>query len=334
MNSFILLPNSLVAVTGGKQYSVDSTHPNYAVIIAAIKAGEWDKVPGMIDVGKFINDNGQNKITVQNGVVMYGNDQVRGVLVDRLLGMLTEGFDVDPMVALLANLMANPAKTAIDEFYLFIESGKMPITEDGCVIAYKRVDDNYFDCYTHEVVNKPYDLMTKEERQLGKWVAGSVTTEVVNGVTVVSMPREKVDPNRHNECSVGLHFCSLSYLCEFNNNTGRILLVKINPKDIVSIPQDYNNTKGRCWKYEIIGSLVTNENNNITEEAYTVPVVPAAAVVTNEHLGYNDGYKDGRNKDPDLSPLITQSDYAKGYAVGYKDGRGKQKRKFPAIKAD
>ena len=69
----------------------------------------------------------------------------------------------------------------------------------------------------------------------------------------------------------------------YEEGTGQIIILKINPKDIVAIPRDYNNTKDRCWKYTVIESLVTDENRNLTEEVYNnVSVVPAA-VVTEEH---------------------------------------------------
>jgi hypothetical protein len=330
MNSYIILNNSLVVVTGGKQYSVDNTHPSYTAILEAIKANDFDAIPGLADVGKRINDTGRNEITVVDGVVMYGNNEMHNALTDRLLAMMRDGFSIEPMIALLKNLMSNPTKTAIDEFYLFIETNKLPITEDGCILAYKRVDDNYRDSYTHEVVNKPASLMTENELTSGPWKAGSVTTEVVNGQTVVSMPVSLVDADRARECSVGLHFCSLSYLGNFYAGSGHIVMVKVNPADIVAIPRDYNNTKGRCWKYTIIESLVTDEDRNLVDDVYNdVSVVPAT-VVTLDHQQYDAGYKDGRNR----VELVTDFPYAPAYKEGYKDGRGKQKRKYPAIKTN
>jgi hypothetical protein len=329
MNSYIILNNSLVVVTGGKQYAVDSTHPSYTAIVEAIKAGDFAAIPNLADVGKRINDTGRNEITVVDGRVMYGNDEMHNALTDRLLAMLHDGFSIDPMLALLKNLMANPTKTAIDEFYLFIETNKLPITEDGCILAYKRVDDNYFDSYTHEVVNKPASLMTDEELAEGPWKAGSVTTEVINGQTVVSMPAGLVDADRAIECSVGLHFCSLSYLGNFYAGSGHILIVKVNPADIVAIPHDYNNTKGRCWKYTVIESLELDETRNLTEEVYNEVSVVPADVFTLDHKQYDAGYKAGRARIELTEVHFMQ---APAFKEGYKDGRGKQKRKYPAIK--
>ena len=33
------------------------------------------------------------------------------------------------------------------------------------------------------------------------------------------------------------------------------MLIKVNPRDVVSIPVDYNNSKGRCCKYEVVGEV-------------------------------------------------------------------------------
>jgi len=53
--------------------------------------------------------------------------------------------------------------------------------------------------------------------------------------------------------STGLHFCSRSYLGRFGGSN--IMVLKIHPKDVVSIPTDYDDAKGRCCKYEVIGQI-------------------------------------------------------------------------------
>ena len=41
----------------------------------------------------------------------------------------------------------------------------------------------------------------------------------------------------------------------------RVMLVKINPKNVVSIPVDYNLAKGRCCEYEVVDEIIDCENN-------------------------------------------------------------------------
>jgi len=69
----------------------------------------------------------------------------------------------------------------------------------------------------------------------------------------VDMPRNKVQDDPSITCSYGLHFCSLEYVRCFSGH--HLMVLKINPKDIVSIPTDYNNTKGRCCRYTVVGEL-------------------------------------------------------------------------------
>jgi hypothetical protein len=70
---------------------------------------------------------------------------------------------------------------------------------------------------------------------------------------VVEMERNAVDDNKDQTCSTGLHFCGMSYLSHFGGE--RTVIVKINPRDVVSIPSDYNDAKGRACRYEVIGEL-------------------------------------------------------------------------------
>ena len=41
--------------------------------------------------------------------------------------------------------------------------------------------------------------------------------------------------------------------------SSRIMILKINPADVVSIPMDYNRAKGRTWKYQVIDEITAEE---------------------------------------------------------------------------
>jgi hypothetical protein len=69
-----------------------------------------------------------------------------------------------------------------------------------------------------------------------------------------------------------LHFCSLDYLSHFGGHDSRTVVLKINPRDVVSIPADYNATKGRTCRYEVIGELGVHP-----DEAFIAPVQVEAA---------------------------------------------------------
>jgi hypothetical protein len=98
----------------------------------------------------------------------------------------------------------------------------MPITEDGRFLAYKWVRSNYFDCHTGTFNNS-----------VGK---------------VCKMPRNKVNDDRTQTCSDGLHVCTHAYT-KFGE---RLMVVAVNPRDVVSVPNDYDNAKMRVCEYEVM----------------------------------------------------------------------------------
>jgi hypothetical protein len=158
-----------------------------------------------------------------------------------MITMLQEGFPIEPMVVFMENLMSNPSRQAVQELYGFLEKNNLPITPDGHFLAYKKVRDDYLDCHSGTMDNS-----------VGR---------------IVEMERNEVDDNRNNTCSAGLHFCGHSYLAHFGG--ARTVIVKINPRDVVSIPSDYNDAKGRACRYEVVGEVGVNPDD---EAEFTQPV--------------------------------------------------------------
>jgi hypothetical protein len=173
------------------------------------------------------------KVTVRTDAILYDGRIVHSHLTERMLDLLTQGLDVAPWARFMERLYANPSKIAVDELYLWLERSRMPITEDGCFLAYKKVKDDYTSYRSH-----PDGSPCRND--LGTWV---------------SMPRNAVDDRRHNTCSTGLHFCSWGYLPHYHGAQGRVLIVKIDPAHVVSIPSDYANAKGRAEAYFIYDEI-------------------------------------------------------------------------------
>lgn len=239
---------SSVSFTGasGKNYVISLSHPNNEIIRTKLK--EYNSAPDkaalvaeletLADIPSFIDQRSEGKITVKNGVVYYGDESLHNSLTTRILWGLGEGFDMKPYVALLENIMLNPSRQAVNELYDFLEAAKMGITDDGHFLAYKRVRSDYTDIRTGKISNA-----------IGQRP---------------SMPRNKVDDNRGNLCSAGLHFCSISYLPHFSSSPdNRVVILKINPKHVVSIPLDYNHAKGRAEEYLVVGEYPLEDLKDI-----------------------------------------------------------------------
>jgi hypothetical protein len=305
----IIGPSFVTVMLSGTAHTINNDHANYAAIREALKLKDHQMVERLINVKQTLINYVQGTVSIKGDRVFYGDMEVKGSVVDRILQMVRENFDAQPMMRFLANLMANPSKRAVDELYGFLEATKLPITDDGYFLAYKKVNSNYRDFYTGKMDNS-----------VGQ---------------VLEMPRNQVDDNKDRTCSEGLHFCSLSYLPHYHGGSGRVVIVKINPADVVSIPSDYDNAKGRAWRYEVVGEYHGDDRES--KDYFTAPIYaaspnnvapvapvakPAPQALSPALVGYNQGRSDASNhrgfngKDPRFSGNDAQR-YAEAYAKGY-----------------
>lgn len=120
-------------------------------------------------------------------------------------------------------LLDNPDRNIMNRVVDFMKFSDVELDEDGDIITYKYVDGDYLDSYSRKLDNRP-------------------------GAEVF-MKRALVDPNIRNECSQGLHVCALSYAFKFWASGKRLVRCKLNPRDIVAIPEDYKGAKIRTCRY-------------------------------------------------------------------------------------
>ncbi len=249
MTPHIMNANGTISIMiDGAMKPIDTAHKNYEAIKDAIKAQEWDIIPDLVNIAKEVEEAIQSSPTLEDGVVtivdgevLYNGFPVHNSLTDRIVSMASEGFDIAHMVKFLEALMTNPSYRAVNELYGFLEAGSIPITENGTFLAYKKITSDYKDIYTGKIDNS-----------VGK---------------TIRMPRNMVNEDSEQTCSAGLHVCSYDYLPSFGTGGGsRVVICEINPRDVVSIPQDYNNTKMRCCEYTIIGEVTDYQSANILAE--------------------------------------------------------------------
>ena len=77
------------------------------------------------------------------------------------------------------------------------------------------------------------------------------------------MERSSVDDDFRNGCSKGLHAGSLEYAKGWGK---RVLLIEIDPADVVSVPEDCDCQKLRCCKYKVIGECTGPMPSTYTSE--------------------------------------------------------------------
>jgi hypothetical protein len=248
-HSYLIQGKNIVVVIDNRPYTITSTHIGYEKLKQAIKDSDWDTVKQVVDPAREILSYGAGHVAVQGSKVFYKEREMSGVLTNRLIEMYQDGFPVEPLIMFMENLMQNPSKRAVEELYGFLEKGNLPLTPDGHFLAYKKVRADFLDIHSGTMSNAPGN--------------------------VVEMERNAVDDDQNRTCSAGLHFCSKEYLAHFGGHDSRTVILKINPRDVVSIPADYNATKGRACRYEVIGELGVHP-----DEAFIAPVQVEAATDT------------------------------------------------------
>lgn len=231
-----------VLVKGHKPFTMSKSHEYYPKLLEALKAKDEAAILAVIDIAtkvkEYINT---EKLVIRDGEILYNGENLTGVLVDRIFEHMAAGIDASNLIKFLENLQENPSYQSRKELYLFLEAcGDLPITDDGRFIAYKWVRDDYKDVHSGTFDNS-----------VGQ---------------IVEMPRQEVDDNRQHTCSAGLHVCSRKY-SKFGS---RLMLVAINPKDVVSVPYDYDNGKMRVCKYEVISEVAEAEYNDFNSPVYSV----------------------------------------------------------------
>lgn len=235
---FILSPGAVTVFLDGKPYTVGRTARTFDAVVDAIRSEAVDKLRQLLDIRSAILKqfkSASGKVTVDGNRLMYGDQEVTGLISTRVFEMLAKSLDIKPMITFVENMMENPSMRATRELYGFMEACNLPITEDGHFLAYKRVRGDYKSVHDG-----------KTDNSIGR---------------VLEMPRNKVDEDAERTCSYGLHFCSFDYLKHFSGE--RIVILKIHPRDVVAIPTDYNNSKGRACRYEVVAELNVDHDTNL-----------------------------------------------------------------------
>jgi hypothetical protein len=246
----------LTIVADGVQHTVLASNPMFASAVSAFQSKDWDALMLVIDPSRKFNNlyAKYEQIEVKDGSVFVSGDVVRSIVADRIINFLADGIDCLPIFKFITRLHLNPSKRAVDELYTFLEHKHLPLTETGTFLAYKAVRQDFTDKHT-----------------------GKFDNSVGN---VLEMPRNKVDDDKNVGCSYGFHAGTLAYATNFAGGNDRMVLVEIDPADVVSIPTDCEFQKLRTCRYKVVAecerpldelvyeSRFSTENDDDVEEEW------------------------------------------------------------------
>jgi hypothetical protein len=277
----------------GRPHTVNPSHPNYERIKQNLAN---DKVlAGLIDVPASVAKYTGNTVKIVNGEVLYRDKPVHNVVSERILEFVQENLPFVGMVKFLENLYLNPSKRAVEELFGFLEHKNLPVDENGCFLCYKAVQSDWY-----SITGGKLTLLQGKTNSSG---------QIYNapGETIECERREVCD-NKDKHCSEGLHAGAMEYVQNFGGGGGKIVVVRVNPRDVVSVPADHDCMKIRVCKYEVVMEYVEllskplyNSTNN------PVPVAPQS-FVSDEDLDDDYRHEDDFEEDDVYYDSVSNQD--------------------------
>lgn len=234
-----------------------SSDPKYAAIIAALRLpsdqqeAAINKALEAADVNRNIQSKGF-QLNPNTREVSYYGELLPAPLAQKVFSLIEQNLPVTLLEKFWENLKQNPSYNSVRELYDFLSYKELPITEDGCFLAYRGLRSDFY--------SVSGNLETKV-------LQGTVNSQgqIYNGVGEhIEVQRNCVDDNRENHCSFGVHAGSWDYA--HNWSRGKMVVVKINPKDVVSVPSDYNCQKLRCCAYTVVSEVEVEITSAATDD--------------------------------------------------------------------
>jgi hypothetical protein len=208
--------------------SISAQSPYFSQIVMGLASGQIENLESLLDKAKMVKTYTKGKFSVAEGQVILNGEALPKTLSNMLFKFIDAGQNTDHLESFWNKLSQNPLDSAKQSLYDWIDANRITIAEDGDFIAYKSIRSDFKDTYSGKFDNSP-----------GK---------------IVEIPREDVDHDRDTTCSRGLHVAQWDYAHNVygRGNQSITVEVKVNPRDVVAVPNDYNNQKMRVCRYEVI----------------------------------------------------------------------------------
>lgn len=221
MVSFILNKGSLTLIYDGTTKVIAKGDARFDAVIGAIRENRLDDIPEIADNELFFERQG---VKVKDGVLQLDGEEMPTELSSRIMAYKENRLPITSLLAFWENLKQNPSFNSRQQLFKFLENKGHSLTPDGCFIGYRGVREDFKDIHSGTFDNRPGQIC--------------------------EIPREQVDDNPNNTCSHGLHVGSFGYAKDFAR--GKLVLVKVNPRDVVAVPNDYNGQKMRVCRFEVV----------------------------------------------------------------------------------
>jgi len=210
----------------GQTYKIMSNATNFKTVKKMIQSTKYTEKELLAAISIKENINRSSNFKIKNNDVFYENVKLPEYMSNRIIAFFENGLDLSYLENFWKRLQKNSIKNNVENLYKFLCAQGHAITQDGCFLAYKAVNDDFKDKYTGKILNLPN--------------------------TWVYMPPSEVNDDPTVGCSYGLHVGNWDYVQQYSQGHGKIILVRVAPEDVICIPEDYSFQKMRTCKYFVI----------------------------------------------------------------------------------
>lgn len=241
----------LVFFADGTSRTISTSHTNYKKIKTLLldngETTDESVVRDLIDVAAQVGSTLKalsERVSYDGTNLFFDGDPLHNAIAAHILRMVREGDQgYKGLVRFLEKLSSNPSKASQNSLYEWLNGRKFTITSDGDFLAYKGV--------TVDEKGQNVSIHSGVATVNGRVIKGRIPNPIG---AVIEMPRSRVDGDTSVGCSQGLHAGTWEYAHSFGR--GRTLVVKINPRDVVSVPTDCEAQKLRVCRYVVLEEKV------------------------------------------------------------------------------
>lgn len=206
------------------------------------------------------------ELSIVDGSIYFAGERLEDTLASHILSLLDE--EKVPKnetlwrsyIKFLDNLHQNVNEEIRKQLFRWMDYEEkaghpFAITEDGCLVGYKGC---------RGTVLEPVSSFVGNAIVNGEEINGHIPNKVGS---VISMPRSAVQYDPSIGCSTGLHVGTRDYAV---NWAPILLLVKVNPRDVVSVPYECESQKMRVCEYTVLEVIDASDEHKMlfTSELY------------------------------------------------------------------
>jgi hypothetical protein len=229
---FMRSKDAITVNVHGELLTITSDAPNFDAVNKAIDEHRWSDVAAQMNTAKAVEHWTEGRFKVSRGQVTFDGESIPESLAKRILAIWEQKGDYTYLLRFYERLALNPSWRSVQQLYNFMSHAHLPIGPDGCIYGYKSVRQDWMDHHTGKHRNKPGD-----ER---------------------SMPRNKISDDPRAACASGYHVGDFSYASTFRND-GKMVIIRVDPADVVSVPYDSSQRKMRVCRYFVLREALPGE---------------------------------------------------------------------------